>query len=253
MMQRMLRIQFSFFCFQPEIFSFSVSISFISSLNRRVPSLAYKARRAIVAIKVALVSNNIRKDVKLAPRVVQRYKIGSDKLLEYMDMTTGLSASDLRSVFLQFAGALAFFLTEGSEVQTPIGAIKLSVHCPGIEAEGPGPDRAQKISEDDMRLMIRGSRSFLNRLRLGGSDPTRHRKPSPLHPGRYGTGRFYHPRFGIRGGDEDGRVQPYREHLRRRQDTRPGGRRVQARSQDPPQRQGDPSRAVREDDRDLSR
>jgi hypothetical protein len=58
----MLRIQFSLFCFQPEIFSFSVSISFISSLNRRIPPLAYKARKAIVAIKIALVGNNIRKD-----------------------------------------------------------------------------------------------------------------------------------------------------------------------------------------------
>jgi hypothetical protein len=122
-----------------------------------------------VAIKVALVRNNIRKDGKLAPRVVQRDKIGFDKLLEYMDMSTGLSASDLRSVFLQFAEALAFFLTVGSEVQTPIGAIKLSVHCPGIEAEGPGPDRGKKVSEDDMRLMIRGSRSFLDRLRHGTS------------------------------------------------------------------------------------
>src|SRR5208337_268069 len=109
------------------------------------------------------------RDGKLVPRVVQRYKVGFDKLLGYMDMTTGLSASDLRSVFLQFAEALAFFLTDGSEVQTPIGAIKLSVHCPGIEAESPGPDRGQKVSEDDMRLMIRGSRSFLDRLRLGSS------------------------------------------------------------------------------------
>jgi hypothetical protein len=96
-------------------------------------------------------------------------KVGFDGLLEYMDMTTSLSASDLRSVFLQFAEALAFFLTEGSEVLTPIVAIKLSVHCPGIEAEGRGPDRGQKISEDDLRLMIRGSRPFLDRLRLGSS------------------------------------------------------------------------------------
>jgi hypothetical protein len=122
-----------------------------------------------MALKVALVRDNIRKDGTLVPRVVQRYKVGFDKLLEYMDMTTNLSESDLRSVFLQFAEALAFFLTEGSEVQTPIGAIKLSVHYPGIEGEGPGPDRGQKISIDDMRLMIRGNRSFLNRLRLGSS------------------------------------------------------------------------------------
>ena len=101
------------------------------------------------------------------PRVVQRHKVGFDNLLEYMDRTSHLSASDLRSVFLQFAEALAFFLTEGSEVQTPIGAIKLSVHCPGTEGEA--PDRGRKLSEDDMRLMIRGSRSFLDRLRLGSS------------------------------------------------------------------------------------
>jgi len=60
--QRMLHIQFSLFCFQPGFFSFSVSISFISSLNRRIPPLTYKARKAIVASKVALVGNNIRKD-----------------------------------------------------------------------------------------------------------------------------------------------------------------------------------------------
>ena len=36
MRQRMLHIQFSLFCFQPGIFSYSVSISFISSLNRRI-------------------------------------------------------------------------------------------------------------------------------------------------------------------------------------------------------------------------
>ena len=132
-----------------------------------------------MAIKVALVRNNIRKDGKLVPRVVQRHKVGFDMLLAYMDRTTGLSASDLRSVFLQFADALAFFLTEGSEVQTPIGAIKLSVHCPGIEAEGPGPDRGQKVSEDDMRLMIRGSRSFLDRL---GSSIELVDTPPPLLP-----------------------------------------------------------------------
>ena len=120
-----------------------------------------------MAIKVALVKDNIRKDGKLVPRVVQRYKVGFDMLLAYMDRATGLSATDLRSVFLQFAEALAFFLTEGSEVQTPIGAIKLSVHCPGIEGESQG--RGQKISEDDMRLMIRGNRSFLHRLCLGSS------------------------------------------------------------------------------------
>jgi hypothetical protein len=74
----MVRIQFSLFCFQPGIFSYSVSISFILSLNRRIPPLAYKARRAIVAIKVALVGNNIRKDGKLAPRAVQRYTRACD-------------------------------------------------------------------------------------------------------------------------------------------------------------------------------
>ncbi len=122
-----------------------------------------------MAIKVALVQDNIRKDGTLVPRVVQRYKVKFDKLLRYMDRATGLSESDLRSVFLQFAEALAFFLIDGSEVQTPIGAIKLSAHYPGIESEGPGSTRGQKISKDDLRLHIRGDRSFLDRLRLGSS------------------------------------------------------------------------------------
>lgn len=122
-----------------------------------------------MAIKVALVKDNIRKDGTLVPRVVQRNKVRFDKLLRYMGMTTGLSESVLRSAFLQFAEALAFFLTDGSEVQTPIGAIKLSVHYHGIEGEGTGPDQGQKLSEDDMRLQIRGDRSFLDRLRLGSA------------------------------------------------------------------------------------
>jgi len=63
----MIRIQFSLFYFQPEIFSYSVSISFISSLNRRIPPLAYIARKAIVAIKVAVVRDKIDKNGKLVP------------------------------------------------------------------------------------------------------------------------------------------------------------------------------------------
>jgi hypothetical protein len=125
-----------------------------------------------MAIKVALVKDNIRKDGTLVPRVVQRNKVGFDKLLNYMDMTTGLSQSDLRSVFLQFAEALAFFLTDGSEVQTPIGTIKLGVHC---RSEG------QKLNEDDMRLQIRGDRSFLSRLRLGSAIEVID-APTPLVP-----------------------------------------------------------------------
>jgi hypothetical protein len=89
-----------------------------------------------------------------------------------MDMSTGLSESDLRSVFLQFAEALAFSLTDGSEVQTPIGAIKLSVHC---RSEG------QKLSEDDMRLQIRGDRSLLARLRHGAAIEVIN-APTPLVP-----------------------------------------------------------------------
>lgn len=38
-----------------------------------------------------------------------------------------ISENDLRSVFLQFAEAVAFCLTDGSEVQTAIGAIESGV------------------------------------------------------------------------------------------------------------------------------
>jgi len=122
-----------------------------------------------MVVKVAFVKDNIRKDGTLVPRVVQRTKIGFDRLLGFMDKATGLSESDLRSVFHQFAEALAFFLPDGSEVQTPIGAIKLSVHYPGIEGEVTGSTRGQKISKDGMRLQIRGDRSFLDRIRLGSA------------------------------------------------------------------------------------
>ena len=131
-------------------------------------------------LKVALVRDNIRKDGTLVPRVVHRYKVGFDMLLGYMDRTTGLSATDLRSVFLQFAEALAFFLVDGSEVQTPIGALKLSVHYPGIEGNKDS-DRGQKISKDDIRLQIRGNRSFLKRLRRESCIEAVD-EPSPLIP-----------------------------------------------------------------------
>src|SRR5208337_4378086 len=89
--QRMFRIQFSLSCFQPEFFHFqSQYLSFPASIAGS-HYWRIKPRRAIVAIKVALVKNNIRRDGKLVPRVVQRYKVGFDKLLGYMDMTTGLS------------------------------------------------------------------------------------------------------------------------------------------------------------------
>ena len=91
------------------------------------------------------------------PCVARRYKVGFDRLLEYMAMTTGLSASDLRSVFLRFAEALAFFLTEGSEVQTAIGAMNDTSQLrgmdpsseltnPGAELRGMDPLANQRMS-----------------------------------------------------------------------------------------------------------
>ncbi|MGA2547504.1 MAG: DUF4469 domain-containing protein [Rectinemataceae bacterium] len=122
-----------------------------------------------MALKVALVMDNIRKNGALVPRVAHRNKVGFDKLLSFMDKTTGLSESDLRSVFHQLAEALVFYLPDGSEVQTPIGAIKLSVHYPCIESDRSLPTRDRKISTDDMRMQIRGDRSLLERIRLESS------------------------------------------------------------------------------------
>ncbi len=122
-----------------------------------------------MTVKVALVQDNIRNNGALVPRVVKRNKVSFDKFLGYLEKTSGFSQKDLRSVFRQFAEAMAFFLADGSEVQTPIGTIKFSVHFPGINGVSPGADRGQKIGSEDMRLQIRGDRPFLDRLRLGVS------------------------------------------------------------------------------------
>ncbi len=78
-----------------------------------------------MAVSVAMIKDTIRQDGALIPHVVQRTKIDFEKLLSFMGRTTGLSETDIRSVFLQFAEALVFYLPDGSEVQTPVGAFKV--------------------------------------------------------------------------------------------------------------------------------
>ena len=119
-----------------------------------------------MAVSVALVKDPIRKAGALMPRVVQRSKIDFDKLVAFMGRTTGLSESDLRSVFLQFAEALVFFLPDGSEVVTPVGAFKLNMHSRApVDGIAVLP-QDRKISADDMRIQLRADRGLLDRIRL---------------------------------------------------------------------------------------
>ncbi|MGA2548009.1 MAG: hypothetical protein ABSF43_15785 [Rectinemataceae bacterium] len=122
-------------------------------------------------LKVTLIEDPIRKDGSTIPRVVQRNKVGFEKLLSYMSKTTRLTETDIRSIFLQFAEALVFWLPDGSEVQTPLGAFTLSV--------------SQSVSEDstsmfaqtqiptfnpaDMRIRIRSDRGLLERIQIAAA------------------------------------------------------------------------------------
>ncbi|MGA2545253.1 MAG: DUF4469 domain-containing protein [Rectinemataceae bacterium] len=122
-----------------------------------------------MAVNVALVKDPIRKDGGLMHRVVQRNKVGFDKFLSFMDKTTGLSEQDIRSVFLQVTEALAFYLPDGSEVQTPLGAFKLNMHYRAPAGTRTVPPQDRKISSDDMNIQLRADRGLLDRIRLKSS------------------------------------------------------------------------------------
>jgi len=122
-----------------------------------------------MAVNIALVKDPIRKDGSLIPRVVQRNKVDFDKLLNFMGKTTGLSEPDIRSVFLQFAEALVFYLPDGSDVQTPMGTFKLNMHSrTPLDATSVSPlDR--KFTADDMKIQLRADSGLLDRIRLNAS------------------------------------------------------------------------------------
>jgi hypothetical protein len=122
-----------------------------------------------MAVSVALVKNTINKDGPLVPRVVQRSKVGFDKLLNFMRRETGLSETDLRSVFLHFAESLVFYLPEGSEVVSPLGTFKLNVHCRPDATGLAQPLQDRKLSSGDLRIQLRADRSLLDRIRAASA------------------------------------------------------------------------------------
>jgi hypothetical protein len=122
-----------------------------------------------MAVSVALVKDPIHKDGGLMHRVVQRNKVDFDKFLSFMDKTTGLSEQDIRSVFLHVTEGLAFFLPDGTEVQTPIGAFKLNMHCRAPAGTQTVPPQDRKISSDDMTIQLRADRGLLDHIRLKSS------------------------------------------------------------------------------------
>ena len=119
-----------------------------------------------MAVSVALIKDPIRKSGALMPRVVQRSKVDFDKLLNFMRRETGLSETDLRSVFLHFAEALVFYLPDGSEVVTPMGAFKLNMHSRASAGGAAVSPLDRKISADDMRIQLRADRALLDRIRI---------------------------------------------------------------------------------------
>jgi len=122
-----------------------------------------------MAVDVALVHDNLRKNGSLVPRIVRRSKIDFDQLLGFMGKTTGLSENDLRSVFLQFAEALVFFLPDGGEVRTPVGAYKLDAHYRRAGKDDSATLRDRKITTAAMRMQIRANRALMARIRLASS------------------------------------------------------------------------------------
>jgi hypothetical protein len=121
-------------------------------------------------LQVALITDPIRKDGSSIPRVVQRKKIDFDMLLNYMGKTTRIAETDIRSMFLQFAEALAFWLPDGFEVQTPIGAFSLSVHKPTVDEDsGEIFSQAPSFDPADMRIRIRSDKGLLERIQIAAA------------------------------------------------------------------------------------
>ncbi len=120
-------------------------------------------------VQVALISDPIHKDGSSIPRVVQRKKIDFEMLLGYMGKTTSLAETDIRSIFLQFAEALAFWLPDGFEVQTPIGAFTLSVHKPVVAGPTDIFTQAPTFNPADMRIRIRSDRGLLERIQIAAA------------------------------------------------------------------------------------
>lgn len=122
-----------------------------------------------MAVQIALVKDGIRKAGARSPRIVQKNKVDFDTLLGFMDKLTGLSQSDLRSVFLQFAEALVFYFPSNSEVQTPVGTFSLGVKYPPIAAGNPSDPQSRKITADNLKIKLRADHSLLERIRFGAA------------------------------------------------------------------------------------
>jgi hypothetical protein len=122
-----------------------------------------------MAIKIAMVKDPLRKGGGFIAHVVQRGKVDFDTLIGYMDRTTGLSANDIRSVFNQFKEALVFYLPDGAEVETPMGAFKLNMHARSADEDASSSPQDRKYSADDMKIQLRADRSLLESIRLKAS------------------------------------------------------------------------------------
>jgi hypothetical protein len=122
-----------------------------------------------MGISVALVKDTIHKNGAIMHRVVQRKKVGFEKFLNYMGKTTGLSVNNLRSSFLHLSDALVFYLSDGNEVQTPLGTFKLNMRYRAPVGSQGVPPQDRKISSDDMNIQLCANRSLLDRIRIESS------------------------------------------------------------------------------------
>ena len=118
-------------------------------------------------IRVAFAENPIRKDGSIVPRLVQRSTMNFDKVLSLMRLRTGLSESDMRSVFQHFADTLALFLPEGNQIQTPLGTFSISLKQVGttLVSESTGATPTRSASTDRLAIRLRPDRALVARLK----------------------------------------------------------------------------------------
>jgi len=118
-----------------------------------------------MSIKVALVRDNIRGKGFYAPHMLRQDMTDFSRLIQLMEVTTGLSGTDLRSVFQLFSEALIFHLKQGGSVQTPLGIFSLGLRSRPRNSSQDDPDRWQDIDADDIGLIFRADRQLLKSIR----------------------------------------------------------------------------------------
>ena len=118
-------------------------------------------------VQVAFFKQNFGTREVAYARQINKRKMSFDDVLVFMGKQTGLSETDMRTVFKHFIEHLALFLPQGNTIQTPLGTFSLSVRQPQ-RAPGEFID-TQNMTTDKVQLRLRCEASLLARIKSATS------------------------------------------------------------------------------------